>query len=88
MAHHRQRREKGEGQTGLSGETVMDRFERDSPNAARPPECPECDPPAQPDKAYPETPAPNPDRQPLRTPPEAPMLPDSHPEATPGEYPE
>ena len=66
----------------------MDRFERDPASAARPPECPDCDPPAQPDKAYPETPAPNPDHQPLRTSPEAPVLPDSHPEATPREYPD
>ena len=88
MARRGQRRERGDGQTGLSGETVMDRFERDPASAARPPECPDCDPPAQPDKVYPEMPAPNPDRQPLRTSPEAPVLPDSHPEATPREYPE
>ncbi len=66
----------------------MDHFEKDDANAGRPPECPDCEPPAQPDKSYPETPAPSPDRQPLRTSPEAPVLPDSHPEATPGEYPE
>ena len=34
------------------------------------------------------TPPPTPDRQPLRTSPEAPVLPDSHPETTPREYPE
>jgi len=66
----------------------MDRFEQDRVSSARPPECPDCEPPAQPGKAYPETPAPNPDRQPLRTSPEAPVLPDCHPETTPGEYPE
>lgn len=55
---------------------------------ARPPECPECEPPPEPAKTFPETPAPPPDRQPLRTAPETPVLPDSHPEESPREYPE
>lgn len=66
----------------------MDRLLRGRFSAARPPECPDCDPPAAPDKRFPETPARDPDHQPLRTAPEAPVLPDSHPETTPGEYPE
>lgn len=56
--------------------------------AGRPSECPDCDPPAQPAKTYPETPAPAPDNQPLRTPSETPVVPDSHPQAIPLEYPE
>lgn len=71
-----------------SGILVMDGLGEGGASAARPPECPDVEPPARPDKTYPETPAPVPDRQPLRTTPEAPVLPDSHPEATPGEYPE
>ncbi len=66
----------------------MVRFDQDRVNSAHPPECPDCEPPAQPDKRFPETPAPDPDRQPLRTSPETPVLPDIHPGPTPTEYPE
>jgi hypothetical protein len=66
----------------------MSGFENGIPAAARPPECPDCEPPAQPSKTYPETPAPPPDNQPLRTPSETPALPDSHPESIPVEYPD
>ena len=56
--------------------------------AGRPSECPDCDPPARPAKTYPETPAPAPDNQPLRTPSETPVGPESHPGASPVEYPD
>ena len=66
----------------------MNGFENGGPRPARLPECPDCEPPAQPGKTYPEAPAPSPDNQPLRTSPETPNLPDSHPESTPDEYPD
>lgn len=88
MAARRSRREKTANGDASTGDADMYGIGANLLRAGRPSECPDCDPPAQPAKTYPETPAPPPDNQPLRTSPETPVIPDSHPEAIPVEYPD